>query len=41
MAVQQIRQGKRYFPKSPKDKIIGGDTLSASLFNRIVSLSIC
>ncbi|MCL4501240.1 MAG: response regulator transcription factor [Deltaproteobacteria bacterium] len=41
LAVQQIRQGKSYFPKVPKDKKTGSDTLVTNLFDRLTSLSFC
>jgi DNA-binding NarL/FixJ family response regulator len=41
MAVQEIRRGKRYFPKLPKENRFGGDTFAPSLFERLTLLSLC
>ena len=41
LAVQQIRQGKRYFPNLPEEKRFGGDTSTSSLFDRLTFLSLC
>ncbi len=40
-AVQQIRQGKNYFPKISIDKKAGRDTFAGGLINRLISMSIC
>lgn len=41
IAVQQIRRGKRYFPKLPKEKIIDVDAAAPSLLGRFTIRSFC
>ena len=41
LAVQWIRQGKRYFPNLPEAKRFGVDTFAPGLFNHLTILCLC
>jgi two-component system response regulator NreC len=41
LAVQQVRQGKRYFPNFPEAKRFGVDTFATSLFGHLTIWSLC
>ncbi len=41
LAVQRIRQGKRYFPDVPEVKRFGVETLAPSLFAHLTILCLC
>ena len=41
LAVQRLRQGKRYFPNLPEAKRFGADTSATSLFNHLTFPCLC
>lgn len=41
LAVQRIRQGKRYFPLLPQEKKFGVETVTPGLFDRLTLLALC
>jgi len=41
LAIHQIRQGKRYFPKNLEERKFGVDTVTPGIFDRLTFLCIC